>query len=110
MPPGYIDPPALVAFLDGLRTMVSAPRPTDPAEAMAKRAPLMGSVDTVRQRLLAKVTESKIGTVLALLQFGSLPGDLTRRSMELYATEVVPWVRERAEAHFREHQATGSVR
>jgi hypothetical protein len=47
----------------------------------------------VRERLLAYVRENSIGTVLALLQFGSLPADLTRRSMELYAREVVPWVR-----------------
>jgi alkanesulfonate monooxygenase SsuD/methylene tetrahydromethanopterin reductase-like flavin-dependent oxidoreductase (luciferase family) len=96
MPPGYIDPPALVQFLDDLRSQVSGARPADKAEAFAARAPLMGSVETVRERLLERVQTLKIGTVLALLQFGSLPADLTRRSMHLYATEVVPWVRERA--------------
>lgn len=110
MPPGYIDPPALVAFLDGLRATVTAPRAADPAEAMARRAPLIGSVETVRRRLLDKVKESHLGTVLALLQFGSLPHDLTRRSMERYATEVVPWVRERALDHFSRCSPPATVR
>jgi alkanesulfonate monooxygenase SsuD/methylene tetrahydromethanopterin reductase-like flavin-dependent oxidoreductase (luciferase family) len=100
MPPGYIDPPALVQFLGELRAMVESPRSSDPKEAMWKRSPLIGSPQTVRERLLAHVKELGIGTVLSLLQFGSLPADLTSKSMQLYAEEVVPFVREEAEKHF----------
>jgi alkanesulfonate monooxygenase SsuD/methylene tetrahydromethanopterin reductase-like flavin-dependent oxidoreductase (luciferase family) len=100
MPPGYIDPPALVQFLADLREMVQGPRPSDAAEAVWKRSPLIGSPATVRERLLVYVKELGLGTVLALLQFGSLPADLTARSTQLYATEVVPYVREHAEKHF----------
>jgi alkanesulfonate monooxygenase SsuD/methylene tetrahydromethanopterin reductase-like flavin-dependent oxidoreductase (luciferase family) len=100
MPPGYIDPPALVQFLADLRAMVEGPRPTDPAVAVWRRSPLIGSPETVRQRLLSFVTELGLGTVLALLQFGSLPADLTARSAELYAREVVPYVRAHAEEAF----------
>jgi alkanesulfonate monooxygenase SsuD/methylene tetrahydromethanopterin reductase-like flavin-dependent oxidoreductase (luciferase family) len=100
MPPGYIDPPALVQFLADLRGMVQGPRPTDAAAAVWKRSPLIGSPATVRERLLTYVNELGLGTVLALLQFGSLPADLTARSTHLYATEVVPYVREHAENHF----------
>jgi hypothetical protein len=46
------------------------------------------------------MSELGVGTVLALLQFGSLPADLTARSARLYAEEVVPYVREHAETHF----------
>jgi hypothetical protein len=100
MPPGYIEPPALVQFLGELRALVEGPRASDPRQAVWRRAPLVGSVETVRTRLLAYVTELGLGTVLALLQFGSLPAELTARSMRLYATEVVPYVREEAEKHF----------
>jgi len=100
MPPGYIDPPALVQFLADLRGMVQGPRPSDAAAAVWKRSPLIGSPATVRERLLAYVNELGLGTVLALLQFGSLPADLTARSTHLYATEVVPYVREHADKHF----------
>jgi hypothetical protein len=57
-------------------------------------------VETVRERLLTYVSELGLGTVLALLQFGSLPAELTARSMHLYANEVVPYVREGAHKHF----------
>jgi alkanesulfonate monooxygenase SsuD/methylene tetrahydromethanopterin reductase-like flavin-dependent oxidoreductase (luciferase family) len=65
-----------------------------------RRSPLVGSPATVRERLLAYVKELGLGTVLALLQFGSLPAELTARSTALYASEVVPYVREHAEKHF----------
>jgi alkanesulfonate monooxygenase SsuD/methylene tetrahydromethanopterin reductase-like flavin-dependent oxidoreductase (luciferase family) len=100
MPPGYLDPPALVQFLGELRGMVEGHRPADPRHAVWRRSPLVGGVDTVRERLLAYVTELGIGTVLALLQFGSLPAELTARSMRLYADEVVPYVREESEKRF----------
>ena len=100
MPPGYIDPPALVQFLSELRGMAGGHRPADRKEAVWLRTPLVGSPDTVRERLLAYVKELRIGTVLSLLQFGSLPADLTARSAQLYATEVVPYVRKAAEDHF----------
>jgi alkanesulfonate monooxygenase SsuD/methylene tetrahydromethanopterin reductase-like flavin-dependent oxidoreductase (luciferase family) len=100
MPPGYIDPPALVQFLADLRGMVEGARPTDAAAAVWRRSPLVGSPATVRKRLLAYVKELGLGTVLALLQFGSLPAELTARSTSLYAREVVPYVREHAEKHF----------
>jgi hypothetical protein len=100
MPPGYIDPPALVQFLSDLRGMVEGERPSDPKQAVWRRSPLVGSVETVRARLVEFVSELGVGTVLALLQFGSLPGDLTERSMRLYANEVVPYVREEAHKRF----------
>ena len=100
MPPGYIDPPALVQFLSELRAMVGGERPKDAKEAVWRRSPLVGSPDTVRERLLAYVKELRLGTVLALLQFGSLPAELTSRSARLYADEVVPYVRKAAEEHF----------
>jgi uncharacterized protein YejL (UPF0352 family) len=56
----------------------------------------------VRERLFALVEEHRLGTVLALMSFGNLAADKARRSMELYAREVVPWVRERADTWFAE--------
>jgi alkanesulfonate monooxygenase SsuD/methylene tetrahydromethanopterin reductase-like flavin-dependent oxidoreductase (luciferase family) len=101
MPPGYIDAPALVQFLDDLRSQ--AANTGDRREATFRRNPLVGSVETVRERLLALVEEHRLGTVLALMSFGNLAADKARRSMELYAREVVPWVRHRADAWFEEH-------
>ena len=55
-------------------------------------------METVRERLLEFVLRHRVGTVLSLLSFGSLPADLASRSLQRYASEVVPWVRERAAA------------
>jgi alkanesulfonate monooxygenase SsuD/methylene tetrahydromethanopterin reductase-like flavin-dependent oxidoreductase (luciferase family) len=100
MPPGYIEAPALVQFLKELRAMAGSARPSDPKAAVWQRTPLVGSPETVRERLLAYVKELRIGTVLSLLQFGSLPAELTAKSTHLYATEVVPFVRKEADDHF----------
>ena len=105
MPPGYLEAPALVQFLEDLRGQVHSARGgaghvrgaaarDSQATSVWSRAPLIGSPETVRRRLSAYVRQLGIGTVLALLQFGSLPSDLTARSTELYAREVVPFVRE----------------
>ena len=42
--------------------------------------------------------EIGVGHLLTLLQFGTLPAELTRKNMELYATSVMPWLRERQSA------------
>jgi alkanesulfonate monooxygenase SsuD/methylene tetrahydromethanopterin reductase-like flavin-dependent oxidoreductase (luciferase family) len=96
MPPGYLEPEALVQFLADLRA--TADRHRDGRGALFETYPMVGSVETVRERLLEFVLRHRVGTVLGLLSFGSLPAGLARRSLERYAQEVVPWVRERAAA------------
>jgi alkanesulfonate monooxygenase SsuD/methylene tetrahydromethanopterin reductase-like flavin-dependent oxidoreductase (luciferase family) len=98
MPPGYVDAPAVVQFLDDMRERASATRPS--SDRLWDAYPLVGSVETVRENLLELVKKNRIGTVLALLSFGSLPGDLARKSMDLYAEEVVPYVRKHGEEFF----------
>ncbi|HKA54270.1 MAG TPA: LLM class flavin-dependent oxidoreductase [Candidatus Binatia bacterium] len=61
---------------------------------------LIGSPQTVREQLLKYVLEFKVGHILSLPQFGSLPDHLTRKNMELLAAEVFPYVRKYAEAEF----------
>jgi alkanesulfonate monooxygenase SsuD/methylene tetrahydromethanopterin reductase-like flavin-dependent oxidoreductase (luciferase family) len=56
---------------------------------------ICGSPSTVRDILLARAEEMGHGNQLCLMQFGTLPGDLTRRSMELFASAVMPFLRER---------------
>src|SRR4029453_3706272 len=61
---------------------------------------LIGSAGRLREQLLKYVLEFKVGHLLALPQFGSLPDHLTRKNMELLAAEVFPYVRKYAEAEF----------
>jgi alkanesulfonate monooxygenase SsuD/methylene tetrahydromethanopterin reductase-like flavin-dependent oxidoreductase (luciferase family) len=49
-----------------------------------------GSPQTVRKQLEDHWREMRFGNLLVSCQFGTLPADLTRRNMELFAREVMP--------------------
>jgi len=55
---------------------------------------IVGSPETVRQRLSAYVRELGFGLLLALLQFGDLPHYRVVKNMELFATQVMPKLRD----------------
>ena len=54
---------------------------------------IVGSVETVRAKMLEMINWLGVGNVLTLLQLATLPKDLTRRNMDLFATEVMPYLR-----------------
>ena len=54
---------------------------------------IVGSPATVRQRMGEMIEWLGVGNVLTLLQLGTLPAHLTRKSMELFAREVLPGLR-----------------
>mgnify|MGYP000250482235 CR=1 FL=1 len=54
---------------------------------------ICGSPETVRQKLDEYHGQIGFGHLLSLLQFGTLPAELTRKNMELYANEVIPHLR-----------------
>lgn len=54
---------------------------------------ICGSPETVRERLAECHAEIGFGHLLTMLQFGTLPAELTRKNMELFASEVMPGLR-----------------
>jgi alkanesulfonate monooxygenase SsuD/methylene tetrahydromethanopterin reductase-like flavin-dependent oxidoreductase (luciferase family) len=52
-----------------------------------------GSPATARRALEGYWKDMRFGNLLVLCQFGTLPADLTRRNMELFAREVMPAVK-----------------
>jgi alkanesulfonate monooxygenase SsuD/methylene tetrahydromethanopterin reductase-like flavin-dependent oxidoreductase (luciferase family) len=52
-----------------------------------------GSPSTVRESLGSYWKDMRFGNLLVLCQFGTLPAELTRRNMELFAREVMPAVK-----------------
>ncbi len=54
---------------------------------------IVGSPATVRQKMAELVEWLGVGNVLGLLQLGTLPAELTRKNMELFAREVLPALR-----------------
>jgi len=55
-----------------------------------------GSPATARRAFETYWKEMRFGNLLVLCQFGTLPADLTRRNMELFAREVMPAVKKLA--------------
>ncbi len=59
----------------------------------AKGMIICGSPDTVVQQLETYQKQIGFGKLIAMMQFGTLPHDLTKRSMELFARKVMPRLR-----------------
>ena len=55
-----------------------------------------GSIATVTERLVGYMREIGFGNLLTMMQFGTLPAELTRRSMERFAEGVMPALRKAA--------------
>jgi len=54
---------------------------------------LGGSPESVRQQLEEAARALRVGHLMVLLQFGSMPPELVRKNTELFAREVMPHVR-----------------
>jgi alkanesulfonate monooxygenase SsuD/methylene tetrahydromethanopterin reductase-like flavin-dependent oxidoreductase (luciferase family) len=69
-------------------------------EGLVRETVAFGSPDTVARRIAA-MREAGVGHVLCWMNFGGLPQERIRRSMELFAREVIP--------HFRDRDPVPSV-
>jgi alkanesulfonate monooxygenase SsuD/methylene tetrahydromethanopterin reductase-like flavin-dependent oxidoreductase (luciferase family) len=54
---------------------------------------LIGSVETVRERLVKYIRDLNFGLLLPLLHFGDMPHERTIKNMELFASELMPFLR-----------------
>jgi hypothetical protein len=53
---------------------------------------VVGSPKTVREQLLDGIKELRMGHLLALLHFGSMPTALCKCNIDLFAREVLPYL------------------
>lgn len=51
---------------------------------------IIGSPQTVRDKIRAYYDDMRFGKILALMQFGTMPNHLVMKNLELYAKEVMP--------------------
>lgn len=90
LPPGYL---SLKSMMGVMSAKASIGQKQTIEAVMDKGMFICGSPATVREKLKEYHGQIGFGHLLSLLQFGTLPSDLTRKSMELYATQVMPWLR-----------------
>ena len=62
-------------------------------ELMENGTVVVGSPRTVRDQLARLRDETNAGKLVTMLQFGVLSDELTKRNMEMFATEVMPHLR-----------------
>jgi alkanesulfonate monooxygenase SsuD/methylene tetrahydromethanopterin reductase-like flavin-dependent oxidoreductase (luciferase family) len=53
-----------------------------------------GSAATVRERLASYARELGVGNLIAMLQIATLPADLTEKNLRLFASDVMPYLRD----------------
>jgi len=87
-PPGYTSARSALKVLGAFGDFMLNVNTWD--EIVAGGYAIVGSPATVREQMAEMVRWLGVGNVLTLLQLGTLPADLTRRNMELFAAEVMP--------------------
>ncbi len=87
LPPGYTSRDSLKRVM-AAKAMISQDLTIETAIEMGMI--ICGSAESVRQRLEAHWKTMRFDNLLTMLHFGSLPEDLTRRNMELFAKDVLP--------------------
>jgi alkanesulfonate monooxygenase SsuD/methylene tetrahydromethanopterin reductase-like flavin-dependent oxidoreductase (luciferase family) len=90
-PPGYFSPRSLPNILRGGPAFLLNVKDWD--EVVAGRYAIVGSPETVTARLTEDLARLGSGNLLGLFQLGTLPADLTRQSMGLFAEQVMPRLR-----------------
>ncbi|MCC6008394.1 MAG: LLM class flavin-dependent oxidoreductase [Rhodobacteraceae bacterium] len=91
LPPGYL---SLKSMMGVMKAKSSIGQKQTIEAVMEKGMFICGSPATVREKLKEYHSQIGFGHLLSLLQFGTLPAELTRKNMELYAKEVMPYLRD----------------
>ncbi len=95
LPPGYTSIKSMMGVMKA-KASLSGAHTID--SVFEKGMFICGSPATVCEKLEGYQSEIGFGHLLTLMQFGTLPADLTRKNMEIYANEVMPYFRSKAEA------------
>jgi alkanesulfonate monooxygenase SsuD/methylene tetrahydromethanopterin reductase-like flavin-dependent oxidoreductase (luciferase family) len=67
-------------------------------DILAKGTFAVGSPETVRRKIEEAHAKSGFKVLVTMIQFGTLPDHLVRKSTELFAKEVMPKVRHLGES------------
>jgi len=88
--PGCLDYPALLqALTSNPRASINL-RELKAKDAFERGFVIVGSPRTVREQLLDGMKRLRVGHLLALLHFGSMPTELCKANIDLFAREVLP--------------------
>lgn len=98
-PPGYLSPTSLKNMRTHKRSVTGQEHTVD--TLIEQGIICCGSPDTVRERIMETHRLLGFQNLLALMQFGTLPRDLTERNIRLFTREVLPALRELTDAQYQ---------
>jgi alkanesulfonate monooxygenase SsuD/methylene tetrahydromethanopterin reductase-like flavin-dependent oxidoreductase (luciferase family) len=90
-PPGYTSLRSIENILKGAGTFAINLKTWD--EVVEGGYAIVGSPETVTEKLVESLGRLGAGNLLGLFQLGTLPANLTRKNLELFASEVMPKLR-----------------
>jgi alkanesulfonate monooxygenase SsuD/methylene tetrahydromethanopterin reductase-like flavin-dependent oxidoreductase (luciferase family) len=90
VPPGYMSSSSMRGVL---KAGLKAPSETSYEELLAQGQAIVGSPETVTKRFVELHGELGFGQLIALMSIGDMPHEKAVRSMELFASEVMPALR-----------------
>ena len=88
LPPGYTSARSIAGINKALGQFLSTVKTREDVERGGYA--IVGSPATVRDKLQDYARKLGVGNLLGLFQLGTLPADLTRKNMTLFAQEVMP--------------------
>ncbi len=91
-PPGYTTVRSLENILKGAGSFMLNLETWDEVEEGAYA--IVGSPETVKDKMIEYLGRLGTGNLLGLFQLGSLPADLTKKNLTLFAEQVMPKLRE----------------
>jgi len=92
LPPGYTSARSLIGIHSAMKQFLINVKTRKEIEDGAYA--IVGSPATVRDKLKHYAERLGVGNLLGLFQIGTLPADLTKKNLTLFAQEVMPGLRE----------------
>ncbi len=93
LPPGYMSLSSMKNTMKMRKALGTRNRDLTIDELMESGTVVVGSPQTVRNRIEQMREKTGLSIVVAMLQFGVLNDEQTKRNMELFAAEVMPKLR-----------------
>ncbi|TWT33239.1 LLM class flavin-dependent oxidoreductase [Blastopirellula retiformator] len=90
-PPGYTSARSIAGIQRGLQQFMTVCQTRDDIERGGYA--IVGSPETVREKLQTYIHQLGVGNLLGLFQLGTLPHELACKNMSLFAEQVMPKLR-----------------
>ncbi len=95
LPPGYLSLQSMMGVMQA-KAAIGGKQTID--DVIERGMFLCGSAATLREKIEKYQKEIGFGYLLPMMQFGTLPHELTKKSTEIFGKEVIPYFRGRADA------------